>query len=320
MTFRDRERRKNGIEPQGSRGSQGMHVVKTDSNYLFLLFLCVLYVLCGSTLFSPLNVLHAQTAPHAGMVITRSTRIASGTYRLNAPLSGDSALITVRGDNITLDMRGVTLIGTSLDSTPDAAHGVAIRVDGGRNVRVIGATVRGYHVALLARGTRMLTLEHNDFSYNYKPRLFSVLEHESLADWLSYHHNEKDEWLRFGAAMYFVDVRGGAITSNVAEHGMNGLLLVRSDSLEIRDNSFSFNSGLGIGMYRASYNRIVNNRVDYNVRGYSHGYFFRGQDSADLLMFEQCMHNVVAYNSMTHGGDTNLELISKHLPIFTRSQ
>ena len=84
---------------------------------------------------------------------------------------------------------------------------------------------------------------------------------------------------------------------------MNGLLLVRSDGLAIRDNDFSFNSGLGIGLYRSSDDTIVHNRLDYNVRGYSHGLYSRGQDSADLLMYEQSCRNVVADNSLTHGGD-----------------
>jgi hypothetical protein len=47
----------------------------------------------------------------------------------------------------------------------------------------------------------------------------------------------------------------------------------------------------------------MHNRVDYNVRGYSEGFYRRGQDAADLLMYEQSDSNVVAYNSMTHGGD-----------------
>jgi nitrous oxidase accessory protein NosD len=252
---------------------------------------------------APIMAAKAQTKPRTGLVITRSTRMTPGTYRLAAPTSLDSAAITIRGDDITLDLRGVTLNGTAPNADPDEGAGVAIRIEGGRNVRVIGARIRGYKVAIMARGTRQLTLERNDVSRNWKPRLFSVVEHESLADWLSYHHNEQDEWLRFGAAIYLADVKTGAITGNTAEQGMNGLLLVRSDSLDIRANNVSFNSGLGIGMYRASYNTIVSNRVDYNVRGYSHGFFYRGQDSADLLMFEQCLHNVVAYNSMTHGGD-----------------
>ncbi len=244
-----------------------------------------------------------SVTPRAGLIVTRSTRMVPGTYRLRAPAATDSALITVRGDNITLDMRGVILEGLAPSADPDLARGVAIRVEGGRNVRIVGATARGYQIALMARGTRELVVDSSDFSYNRKPRLFSVVEHESLADWLSYHQNEKDEWLRFGAGMYLADVRGGAITGNRVEQGMNGLLLVRTDSLTIRDNDFSFNSGLGIGMYRASANRILGNRIDYNVRGYSHGFFRRGQDSAGILMFQQCVKNLVAFNSVTHGGD-----------------
>jgi len=52
---------------------------------------------------------------------------------------------------------------------------------------------------------------------NWKPRLFSLVGHESLVDWMSYHHNEKDEWLRFGAAIYLADVRHGEIHDNVVE-------------------------------------------------------------------------------------------------------
>jgi parallel beta-helix repeat protein len=241
--------------------------------------------------------------PTAGMVITTSVRVVPGVYRLPGRASLDSALLTVRGNNITVDLRGVTFVGQPADSAPDAARGTAVRIDGGRNIRVRGLTARGYRVGILARNVRDLVLENNDLSYSWKPRLFSLVEHESLNDWLSYHKNEQDEWLRFGAGMYLRGVTGGRLTGNIVRQSMNGLLLSHSDSLDIRDNDFSYNSGLGIGMYRASWHRIVNNRVDYNVRGSSHGFFQRGQDSAALLMFEQCSSNVVAYNSMTHSGD-----------------
>ncbi len=62
-------------------------------------------------------------------------------------------------------------------------------------------------------------------------------------------------------------------------------------------------SGLGIGMYRTTDSRVMHNKLDYDVRGYSHGFYNRGQDSAGLLMFEQTSRNTVAYNSITHGGD-----------------
>ncbi|MEO8138471.1 MAG: right-handed parallel beta-helix repeat-containing protein [Gemmatimonadota bacterium] len=238
-----------------------------------------------------------------GMVITRSVRIAPGHYALTAPAALDSACVTIRGENLSVDFSGAAMDGSAPGATPDRADGVAIRVSGGRNVRLLNARIRGYRVAILARDTRGLTIENSDLSHNWKPRLYSLIEHESLVDWLSFHHNERDEWLRYGAAIYLAGVRGGTIRGNVAEQGMNGLMLSASDSIRIEDNSFSFNSGLGIGLYRSSDNVILHNRLDYDVRGYSHGFYRRGQDSAGLLIFEQSTRNLVAWNSVTHGGD-----------------
>lgn len=249
------------------------------------------------------GVVSAQVVLRPGMVITQSTRITPKTYRLAAPASLDSAVITIRGDDVTVDFQGAVLQGMAPETAPDRATGVAIRVEGGRNVRILNARVRGYRVGILARGTKGLALIDNDVSYTWKPRLFSLIEHESLVDWLSYHHNENREWLRYGGAMYLEDVAGGELRNNVAVGGMNGLLLVRSNGLVIRGNTFSFNSGLGIGLYRSTDDTITENKIDFNVRGYSHRFYRRGQDSAGLLMFEQSSRNVVAYNSVTHGGD-----------------
>src|ERR1041384_2123181 len=116
--------------------------------------------------------------PRAGMVIPRSARVAPGTYRLPAPESLDSAVLTVRGDSITLDVAGATLLGADPAADPDRAAGVGIRIEGGGDVRLLHAVMRGYKVGVLARGTRGLTLSDNDLSYGWKPRLYSVVEHE----------------------------------------------------------------------------------------------------------------------------------------------
>ena len=192
----------------------------------------------------------AKTTPtielRPGLVITQSARIAPRVYRLAAPESADSAVITVRGDDITLDFAGATMEGMPSDSNPDLANGVAVRVAGGHNVRILNARIRGYKFGILARHTKNLSLIDNDLSYNWKPRLYSVIEHESLLDWLSFHHNEKDEWLRYGAGAYLTDVEGGEIRGNTVTQGMNGLMLVRTSVLRVWNNNFSFNSGVGI--------------------------------------------------------------------------
>jgi len=234
------------------------------------------------------------------MVITHSVRIAPGHYLAPA---GDSGAITVRGSNITVDLRGVELVGSNNRHDPDTFAGTAIRIEGGKQVAVRGARIRGYKVGIIARGVTRLRLFDNDLSDNWRPRLYSGIEKESLVDWLSYHHNEKDEWLRYGAAIYLADVTQGEVKGNTVRRGMNGLMLVRTTGTRVWNNDFSFNSGLGVGMYRATYDTLMHNRIDYDVRGYSHGFFNRGQDSAGLLMFEQSSNNIVAFNSVTHGGD-----------------
>lgn len=237
-----------------------------------------------------------------GMVITRSVVIKPSVYRFPAT-PADSVMIRIKGDGIEVDFAGSMLVGSPYEAAPDRAAGIGILIEGGRNVTLRRATVRGYKVGVMARGTADLRLLDNDVSFNWKPRLWSGPGHESLVDWLSFHHNDKDEWLRYGAGIYLADVTGGEVRGNVARQGMNGLLLARSSKLTVSANDFSYLTGLGIGLYRSSDNRIMYNKADYCIRGYSHGVYNRGQDSAALLLYEQSSRNVVAYNSMTHSGD-----------------
>ncbi|MGH9201806.1 MAG: right-handed parallel beta-helix repeat-containing protein, partial [Vicinamibacterales bacterium] len=165
------------------------------------------------------------------------------------------------------------------------------------------AVIRGYKVGILARGTTRLHLTRNDLSYNWKQRLYSGVEHESLVDWMSYHNNEKGEWLRYGAAMYLDRCPDAEIDHNTVTQGQNGVMLTRSDGAKIWNNSFTFLSAIGIGLYRSSRGLIAHNKVDWCVRGHSHGFYNRGQDSAGILMYEQSGGNRVGRNSVTHGGD-----------------
>jgi parallel beta-helix repeat protein len=250
-------------------------------------------------------VAHQQPSgvvPTTGMVISESTRIRPGTYRLTSRDLNTPA-ITIRENDVVLDLTGVTLEGGEPYGDPDRYAGVGILIDGGRNVTIRGGAIRGYKVGLLTRKALKLHLTGGDYSYNWKPRLLSGIEHENAADWLSYHQNEKDEWLRYGAGIYLSECDTCEIDNNRAVQGQNGLLVTKSTQAKIWNNTFSWMSGLGIGMYRTTDSQVMHNKLDYDVRGYSHGFYNRGQDSAGLLMFEQTSRNTVAYNSITHGGD-----------------
>ena len=244
----------------------------------------------------------AQTRPAAGLVITRSTTVAPGGYTLRS-VDLDHPAITIRGSNLTVDFSNVVVRGAAAAADPDTFTGLAVFVDGGDNVTIRNLHAHGYKIGVLARRTSRLHITGGDFSYNWKPRLLSLVEHESLIDWMSFHHNDKDEWLQSGAGIYLADSHDAEIDHTTVVQGQNGLMLARSNGARVWNNTFSYLSGLGIALYRASGSTIMHNRVDWCVRGYSHGFYNRGQDSAGILIYEQSTRNVVAFNSVTHGGD-----------------
>ncbi|MGI9160702.1 MAG: NosD domain-containing protein [Saprospiraceae bacterium] len=269
--------------------------------YAFLLFIS-----CGLALQGQ------QIALSPGLVIRKSAKIKPGTYRMAAdtaqrflqPIETGTAqaLITIEGDGIEVDFQGALLRSNADSTRPDLFTGLAIRVKG-KNVTLRNARAQGFKVALLAEESDGLTLDGCDFSYNYRPRLRSTREREDFSDWLSYHNNEQDEWLRYGAGMYLKNCQSIVVRNCRATGNQNALLLRGCNDGTVFNNTFQFNSGVGVGLYRCSRNKVMHNRLDWNVRGYSNGFYKRGQDSAALLVYEQSSENTIAFNSCTHSGD-----------------
>lgn len=247
--------------------------------------------------------MQAQVVLKRGMAIAKSVRVKKRIYVLNGFDSLDRSVIVIQGNNITVDFKDAVLRGSSGKKDPDQFYGVAILIKGGKNITIKNLTARGYKVALLARNVEGLKIENCDFSYNYRQRLNSTAEKEDLSDWMSYHQNEKDEWLRYGAAIYLRKCPGAVISGNKVTGGQNALMLTECNDATIYNNDFSFNSGIGMGFYRSSNNRVLHNRLNFNVRGYSHGVYNRGQDSAGFLVYEQSSNNLFYKNSATHSGD-----------------
>lgn len=240
--------------------------------------------------------------PTNGLSITHSAKLAPGLYHLNS--EKDAPLIEISGENIQVDLKDVILQGSNDKNRPDEFYGVAIRIKpGSNNIRITNARIHGYKIAILADSVSNLTIQYCDLSYNYRQELKSNLDREDISDWMSYHKNDNNEWLRYGAGIYLRNCEKAIIRNNTVTGGQCGLMMTASNNATVADNNFSFNSGIGIGMYRSSYNSFYHNRLDWNVRGYSHGKYKRGQDSAGFLVFEQCSHNIFAFNTATHSGD-----------------
>jgi len=216
----------------------------------------------------------------------------NGVVHIEAPADGGA---------ITVDLGGGTLTGGA--GSPDAHTGIGIVVRGPR-VTIRNGAVRGYKVGIRAEDCDGLVVEDIDTSGNYAQRLRSTPTAEFAGDWLYPHHNDEGQWIAQHGAGIAVRQAKGVVLRRITSHGtQNGIVLDRVTDSELYDNDCSFLSGWGIAMWRSSRNTICRNRLIYCIRGYSHGLYNRGQDSAGLLMFEQCCDNLVALNSITHGGD-----------------
>lgn len=244
-----------------------------------------------------------DTVITSGMTIDRSMKIKPGTYSMSqSDDEGKSGVITITGHDIDVDFQGAQLLGSDWKTEPDKRKGTAIVVNG-TNITIRNVKAAGYKLGLIARNSSGLRLVGCDFSYNWKQHLQSTQDKESDADWMSYHKNESDEWLRYGAGIYLRGCNGFEVKDCRVVGGQCGLMLTGCNNGKIWNNSFSFLSGIGLGMYRSSDNKVMHNNIDWCVRGYSHTKWNRGQDSAGILIYEQSNKNVFAYNSVTHGGD-----------------
>lgn len=256
-------------------------------------------------LFMHATVWAFSTVPlKQGMVIKTSVTITTNTYNLDADSTFANPVIVIEGNDITVDFNNAVLHGSNNKNKPNQFYGLAVLIKkGSSGITIKNASIHGFKIALFAEGVENLTVYKCDFSYNYRQQLHSNWQREDISDWMSFHQNEKDEWLRYGAGIYLKHCNKAIINSNIIKNGQCGLLMASCDSAEVFDNNFSFNSALGIGMYRSSNNHIYHNRLDFNVRGVSFGKYYRGQDSAGILVFEQCSNNIFAFNSVTHSGD-----------------
>lgn len=229
-------------------------------------------------------------------------RVEPGTVLSDAARDG---VVKITASDISVRFEsGSVLRGAASGSPGDAMTGLGLVIDGQTNVRIEGAAVEGFRVAIFARAADGLVVDGATLRDNFRQRLRSLPSAEDGADWLWPHANDNREWTtNYGAALSVERSANVEIRNVTVREGQNGIVLDRVTGSRLYDNDCSFISGWGIAMWRSSDNVITRNALDFCVRGYSHGVYNRGQDSAGLLMFEQCNNNLIAENSITHGGD-----------------
>ncbi|MEZ6163900.1 MAG: NosD domain-containing protein [Phycisphaerales bacterium] len=194
--------------------------------------------------------------------------------------------------------------GTGEGEGWDTFTGTAITVSGHEGVEIIGAKIRGYRNGIVATDATGLVVRDTQLIDMYRQRLTSTATREGSGDWLYPHNNDDNEWLtNYGAAIWAERCHGAHFEGVKVRRGQNGIILDNTNGASVLKNDCSFLSGWGLAMWRASQNEITQNRFDFCVRGHVEGVYNRGQDSAGILMFEECTNNTISLNSCTHGGD-----------------
>ena len=238
------------------------------------------------------------------LVVTRSCRIVIPKGKVIADVQGDG-VIHVKGKGLTIRFaKGSVLRGAASGTPWDRLTGIGIHVVDSPDLVLSGLRVHGYKVGVQIERSDRILVEDLDASDNFRQRLHSTPEREDGMDWLTPHDNDDHEWRkRYGAALYLEKCAAPTVRRVRVRHGQNGIVLDRVLGAKVYDNDCSFLSGWGLALWRTSDCTITRNAFDFCVRGYSHGVYNRGQDSAGILMFEQCHENFLAENSATHGGD-----------------
>lgn len=233
--------------------------------------------------------------------IASSARVRFGAERIVD--DEHDGVLRITGDGAVVRFEDAPLLGGAADADPDERIGIAIVVDA-ENVRLVGPTIRGFRTAILAEGANGLVVEGADIADAYRPRLGSTAAGEDASDWLWPHENDADQWLeRYGAAVWIADAERVRLERIRIRGSQHGIVLDAVNDATVVGCDASFLSGWGLALWRANRNLIVDNAFDFCIRGYVHDAYNRGQDSAGILMFEQCSDNIVAFNSATHGGD-----------------
>lgn len=264
----------------------------------------MLELFLGVLLSGPADPLPELRIDHDNTVIDHSCRVVIAEDRIIEDKDRNGVL-QIASDGLTVEFAPDSVLrGAGPDTPDDVLEGTGILIRGHKGVTIRNARVEGYRSAILAAQADDLTIDSATISRGFRQRLYSTPRGEVAADWLWPHRNDDREWIAtYGAAVCIEDSSNVTVRGVKVRNTQNGIILDRVRGSRVFDNDCSFLSGWGLAMWRSGKNTVSRNAFDYCIRGYSHGVYNRGQDSAGILVFEQCSDNQFLENSATHCGD-----------------
>jgi parallel beta-helix repeat protein len=211
-------------------------------------------------------------------VVSKSTKFIGGTHLVPEG-------IVIRGNDVELDGSGTHLVGNG--------SGYGIKVSRANKI-----TIRNFHISGFMHGIRVedcqdITIENCEIR--------NTAEVQSNTKFLDIWRGPEDS---YGGAVYLRNVNQATIQHNDLQHQMCGLLSFHCESLNVRKNNASYNSGFGFHLFNTIHSRFEDNYADYCNRWHvresgSH----LGADASGLLLVGGSSHNTFKNNCARLGGD-----------------
>jgi len=250
----------------------------------------ILSVIVGTVLQHPLPeiVLKGPT------IIKKSVRIRKGVYRIEDP--NNVGAIRIEADGVVVDFQGSRLIGSKTAAMPNSYQGVGILVRSKKNVVIRNAHVQGYFRNVSLESSKWCTVRDSVLGGSHAERILQT--GKPVAAFLNL--RDPDAWRKMGSGVWLDRCTASKLFKISVQGAQNGILMVGSSKIDVRECNASFNSGWGIGLQQSSDNVIAWNNADYANRPWANGW---GGDAAGIVVVNGSNRNVIVGNSLTHGGD-----------------
>lgn len=212
--------------------------------------------------------------------------VPAGDYLRSADEGGLIVLRGLRG--VTLDLRGVHLVGAAPESEPSDFRGRAVVVEGCTGVRVLGGHLAGYRVGLWIENCTDVLVEGLRVDPASGVRLDSAggpaLVEEPLADRVG----------RWGAGIVVVESAEVTLRELWVRGGALGVAGIGLDRCRLESSDLSYLSAHGVALERASGCEVLGNRCDRVRRG-------QGAGAASIWLGPGCAGNRVCGNLLRGG-------------------
>ena len=221
----------------------------------------------------------AQAAEISSIIVTNDLVLEKGAVL--------DARLVIRSSNVTIDGNGAMLRGSGntndLKSLEDA--GMAIFLEGCRNVTIRNLKARNFASALVARDCADLLIESCDCSDNYD--------------------NPKHGWGELPArgGILLERVRHSVVRSTKANRVWDGIHLIESDDNLVEDNDFSHCSNTCAKLWRSSRNQFLRNNLSFGIRIDRAAGEVHARDSTSVLIESGSDNNYWFRNDIREGGD-----------------